>query len=209
MIVTGLISASVALATAAAAPAAAPSAASASPPTSMQPITGGPVVPGVCLVSPEAILANSKVGLAVNARLQHLAADADQQMKPERATLESDAQALQAQKTLPAAQADQKRAALAERVRAFQVKVDTLNRQLEYTHNQAIQRISQQAQPVIAAAYATHNCGLLFRRADVVGGNLANDLTAEVVRNLDARITTLTFDLETPPAPGAEPRPAA
>jgi Skp family chaperone for outer membrane proteins len=215
MILSSLIGASVALSTVGAAVGAA---AAATPPvlppnaagaTSIQPITGGPVIPGVCLVSPEAILANSKVGQAMNLQLQHLAADADQQMKPERASLEADAQALQAQKTLPAAQVDQKRQALAERVRAFQVKVDTLNRRLEYTHDQVITRISQQAQPVIAAVYTTHSCGLLFRRSDVVAGNMANDLTAEVVRNLDAKITSLPFELETPPTPATDARPAA
>lgn len=207
MILSGLISASIAMAMSGAAAPTLPSIAA--PATSTQPITGGPVVPGVCLVSPEAILTASKVGQAVNARLQHLATDAETQMQPERATLDADARALQSQKALPAAQMDQKRQALAERVKAFQVKVDTLNRQLEYTRINVIQRISQQAQPVIATAYTAHGCGLLFRRNDVMGGNLSNDLTPEVVRSLDAKITTLTFDLETPAAPALESRPAA
>ncbi len=208
MILSGLISAAIAMtAASAAAPPAAQASAAAS--TSVEPITGGPVVSGVCLVSPEAILTASKVGQAVNARLQHLATDAQQQMLPERAMLDADAEILQSQKTLPAAQLEQKRQALGERVKAFQVKIDTLSHRLEYTRIDVIQRISQQAQPVIAAAYTAHHCGLLFRRTEVVGGNLANDLTAEVVHSLDAKITTLTFDLETPPTSATDARSAA
>ena len=41
-------------------------------------------------------------------------------------------------------------------------------------------------------------------RAEVVAGNMANDLTPAVVQGLDAKMTTITFDLEPAPATAAQ-----
>ncbi|RYG11755.1 MAG: OmpH family outer membrane protein, partial [Caulobacteraceae bacterium] len=47
-----------------------------------------------------------------------------------------------------------------------------------------------------AQVYASKACGLLFDRNTAMGGNFANDLTAEVVAGLDARIQTIAFERE-------------
>lgn len=59
-----------------------------------------------------------------------------------------------------------------------------------------MERIANEAQPVIAQVYAQHQCGLLFDRVSALGGNFANDLTSGVVAALDARISTISFDRE-------------
>jgi Skp family chaperone for outer membrane proteins len=64
----------------------------------------------------------------------------------------------------------------------------------------ALQRISEEAQPLIAQVYARHNCGLLLDRNVVLGGNMANDLTAEVVQALDSKLTTVPVSIEAAPA---------
>ena len=45
-----------------------------------------------------------------------------------------------------------------------------------------------------------HRCGLLLDRDSVLGGNMANDLTPEVVQGLDRKTTSITFDLEPLPS---------
>jgi Skp family chaperone for outer membrane proteins len=178
--------------------------AAAAPPAA-QPITGGPLVPGVCIISPEAVLTGSKVGQAATAHLQQYAADAQRELQTDRSALDSEAHALQTvSKTAPAAQLDERRQTLATKVNALQSKTDERSRALEYTRVRVVQRISQQAQPLIAVAYKAHGCGLLLRRENVLGGNLGNDLTPEVMRGLDAKLVTLDFQLETPP-PTAKP----
>jgi Skp family chaperone for outer membrane proteins len=164
-----------------------------------QPALTGPVIAGVCVVSPDAVLGASKVGHAVTVRLQQLAQTAQQDLQAERASIEAEAQAIQAAKGLSQAQTDQRRTALAARVKALQDKVATRNRELEYTRTKQFTRISEQAQPLIVAAYTGHGCGLLFRRESLLGGNPANDLTAEVVHGLDGKLTALSFDREAPP----------
>ncbi len=52
---------------------------------------------------------------------------------------------------------------------------------------------------MIAQVYRQHGCGLLLDRGTVMGGNFANDLTADVVKGLDAKVSTITLNRETLP----------
>ena len=73
------------------------------------------------------------------------------------------------------------------------------SQEIELTREKALARIAGEEQPVIAAVYKAHGCGLLVDRNAILGGNLTGDLTADVVKGLDAKITTITFDRETLP----------
>jgi Skp family chaperone for outer membrane proteins len=162
---------------------------------------GGPSIPGVCLLSQQAVFANAKVGQAASARLQQLAQQQEAALAPERTSLENDAKTLEGQRsTLPAAQFQQRQQALAERAQAFQSKVQRIEQQVQATRNKALQTVSQDEQPVAASVYKAHGCGVLFSRDSVLAGGQGMDLTADVVKGLDASITTITFDLEPPPA---------
>ena len=68
-----------------------------------------------------------------------------------------------------------------------------------------MERIANEAQPAIAQVYATKSCGLLLDRNSALGGNFANDLTAEVVQVLDSRLSTITFERERLPQAAAQP----
>lgn len=155
---------------------------------------GGPVVPGVCLVSREAIFANAAVGKAASARLVELTQAAQGEVDAQRAPLEAEAQALEGQ--ADSADIRQRREQLATRWQALQTQAAQVGREIEATRAAAMQRIAGEAQPVIAQVYASKTCGLLFDRNTALGGNFANDLTAEVVAGLDARIQTITFERE-------------
>ncbi|MEO0030987.1 MAG: hypothetical protein RIS94_745 [Pseudomonadota bacterium] len=158
---------------------------------------GGPVVPGVCLLSREAVVANSKVGVFAGARIKQLAQEAQAEIDAQRKPLDAEAAALRAQagKLSP----DQRRAqekALADKFAPIQAKADLRSREIERTRTKAVETISAQAQPVIAAVYKDKGCGLLFDRNVALGGNFANDLTAAVVSALDAKVTTLDIQRE-------------
>lgn len=159
---------------------------------------GGPLLPGVCLLSREAVFANAAVGKAANSRLQELARAAQAEIDTARTPLEAEAKALEAAQA--SAQSQQKREALATRWQALQVKAAHNGREIEATRAKALERIANEAQPVIAAVYGAHKCGLLLDRAAVLGGNLGNDLTAEVVQGVDARIKAISFERERLPA---------
>lgn len=170
---------------------------------------GGPVVPGVCLLSREAVFANAKIGLAATARLQQLATEAQAEVDAERRPIETDVTAFRADAArLPADQRQAREQALAARLAPVQAKAQQRSREIDATRAKALERISTEAQPVIAQVYRQRNCGLLLDRNSALGGNFTNDLTAAVVQALDARISTITFNRETLPAtPPASPPP--
>jgi Skp family chaperone for outer membrane proteins len=173
--------------------------------TAAQPL-GGPALPGICLLSQQAVLTNAKIGVAATARLKQIADQVNAEVNAARAPLESEAQTLQAQRaTLKPADFQARQQALASRAQALQQTVSQRQREIEATRQKALARIANEAQPVIAAAYKARGCGLLFDRNSVLGGNMSGDITPAVVQGLDARISTITFDRETlppQPAPG-------
>jgi len=167
----------------------------------LAPITGGPVVAGVCLLSQRDLFARSRVGAAANQRLRTLAQQAHDQLEVERTSIETDARSLAAQKaSLSAADFQARQQALQQRSQAYQSHVQDRSRQVQATGVKVVSQIAAAAQPIVADAYRSHGCGLLISRDTLMGGNLTNDLTPTVLSGLDAKMTTITFDLE-PPAP--------
>jgi len=165
------------------------------------PALGGPLVPGVCLLSPDAILRNAKVAKAADVRLQQLARAAQAEINAERQPLQAQAKALQAEaaKLKPEDRAAREKALIAK-LQPIQAKEQLRSREIAATRAKVIERISNEAQPVIAAAYQARRCGLLVNRNSVLGGNMGNDITQTVLQGLDARITTINFERETLPA---------
>lgn len=164
---------------------------------------GGPVVPGVCLLSREAIFANAAIGKAASARLNELTRAAQTEIDTQRTPLETEAKALEGQPDNSANK--QRREVLASRWQALQQQAAHSSREIEATRAKALGTIATQAQPIIAQVYDQKKCGLLFDRGAALGGNFANDLTADVVRALDARVQTITFERERLPE---QPAPA-
>jgi hypothetical protein len=173
----------------------------AGPPVSSGEALVGPAVPGVCVLSRDAVLANAKVGQAANARLLELSKQVQAEIEAERAPIEAEVKALDAQKAaLTPAQFEERGKPLAARWDALQRKAALRGREIEATRVKALGGIATQAQPVIAQVYASRKCGLLLTRDAMMGGNPAADLTAAVVQGLDARISTITFPREALPA---------
>jgi Skp family chaperone for outer membrane proteins len=165
------------------------------------PPLGGPLIAGVCLLSQPAVFANAKVALAATRRLKILSDQAQAEIDAERKPLEAENAAVNAPDSkLSAADKAARMTSLAARAQALQAKATLRSREIEATRLKATQRIGLEEQPVIATVYKAHKCGLLLDRGGVVGGNMGGDLTAEVIRGLDARIGTITFDREVLPA---------
>lgn len=171
-----------------------------------QPSLGGQLVPGVCLLSREAIYANAAVGKAATVRLQELARAAQTAIDADRAPIEAEVKALEGQPDN--AQTNQRRTAAATRWQTLQGKAAHDSREIEATRAKVLERIANDAQSVIAQVYGQKKCGLLLDRNVALGGNLGNDLTADVVKGLDAKVQTITFERERLPqqaAPAAAP----
>ena len=192
-----VLAASTTLAQAAPAPAApAPAAAN------TQPSLGGPLIKGVCLLSEDVVLRDAQVGVNAYKRIQQLKDQAQAEVNTARAPVDADFKALptDAGKVTPA-EIEKRRVSIQARYQTLQDMTDQRSREIEATRIKAVQRISLELQPVVAAVYKAKGCGLLLNRNAVLGGNLGGDLTADVIKGLDARITTFAFDRENLPPP--------
>ncbi len=165
---------------------------------------GGSAVTGVCMLSREAVFAQSKVGKAASERLGQLAEQARNQLAAQRKPLDADIQSFQ-QKAASLSEAERKQqgAALQQRAQTFQSQANEQSERIQLTRDKVMQRIGTDAQPIVASSYKSHKCGLLLNRDSVLGGNTTNDLTGDVVAGLDSKITTISFNLE--PLPSQSP----
>jgi Skp family chaperone for outer membrane proteins len=170
------------------------------PAPAAQPL-GGPQVTGVCLLSQQAVMANAKVGVAATARLKQLTQQAQSEVGTARAPIEADAKALESQRaSMKPADFQAKAQALQARLQTLQQTAQARGQQIELTRQKVLGQIANAAQPVIAQVYKAHGCGLLVDRNAVLGGNMGGDLTPAVVQGLDAKMTTISFDLAPLPA---------
>jgi Skp family chaperone for outer membrane proteins len=195
----GVVAAAVALsagssafAQAAAAPAAAPQ------------VTQGPPVPGVCIISIENAIGASTVGHYVETRMQQIVAQVNAELNGEKATLDTDAKALDAQRaTLDQSTFEQRGLALQGRANALQRKAQLRDREVTATEQKAISRVGQEMEPLIRQVYQQRTCSVLLQRTAVVIANPAMDITPLVITALNGKITQFAFDRERLDQPGA------
>jgi Skp family chaperone for outer membrane proteins len=148
---------------------------------------GGPLVPGVCVISQDAVIGRSHAGESAAERLKAQAAKLSADLSAEQRHLVAREQAVSAKRaTLTPQQLQAEAKALGEKERSLQAEAASRQHELEQSKSVMIRTLLDQAHPAIAKAYAAHGCGLLLAREAVVGGNLANDLTDEVVAAMNA-----------------------
>ncbi len=175
----------------AARPAAAPAAAVAASTPS------GPPIPNVCIFSNQAAIGTSAVGKYVVSRLQQIQAQAQAELQAEETSLQTDVKAYGAQRASLSSDVQQQRErALTDRAQALQAKAQQRNRELEATQQKALARVVSEYNPIVVTVMRARSCGLVLDGQATLAFNPAMDLTADVVRQLDAKITQFPFERE-------------
>ena len=173
-------------------PAAAPAA---SPPAAAAPT--GPAIANVCVFSTEEAIGQSAVGKYVGSRLQQIQAQVQAELQGDATPLQTDVKAYQAQAaTLTAEVRQQREQGLAQREQALQQKAALRQKELEATQQKALGRIAGEIQPIANTTIRARNCGLVINGQAVMAANPSMDVTPEVVRQLDAKITQFPFERE-------------
>jgi outer membrane protein len=168
-------------------------------------VVHGPPIAGVCIFNEQAALASSLVGKAVATRYQQLVQQAGAEIDPQVTSFQADRRALEAARgTLDEPTYEKRAADLNLRAANLQRLHDQRQQELEYTKQKQLGRVNQEIIQVLPGVYQSSHCSLLLDSQAVWLGNPQMDVTQGVVTALNARITTLTFDREAPPAqPGA------
>ncbi len=160
-------------------------------------LTPGPAIPSVCVFSQQGAIASSAVGKYAIQRLQQLSAQANAEVGGDKSAIETDAKALEAQKASIEADVYQQRAlAINQRVQSLQRKAEQRGHELDATQQKAFGRIATELTPELRQVYSQRSCGLLLDGQAVMFANPANDVTGDVVKLLDARLTQFPFDRE-------------
>jgi outer membrane protein len=173
------------------------------------PITYGPPIAGMCTFSLNQILATSKVGQSVEARLKVLDSQWRAELQPQADAINTDKRALDAQaSTLDRATLEARESALQLRAANFTKLEQQRLQEMQATQQKEVGVIQQQLDPIMRQLFQTHTCSILIERegGGVAVVNPAMDLSLQAVSGLDAKIQTLTFDREhIDPNAGAQP----
>jgi outer membrane protein len=152
---------------------------------------------GVCVLSREGLLAGSTVGKYVQTRIGQLNNQVQAELSGEGNSIQTAAKDLETKKaTLAQAAYQQQGQALQQRVNALQEKAQQRDRELQATEQKAVQKILQEATPLVAAQAQSKNCGVLLDGGAVLAVNTAMDLTPGVITALNGKLTQFDFDRE-------------
>lgn len=151
---------------------------------------GTPV--SVVIVNSDQLFAQSKVGQNVLGQIQSLNKKLHSENTKAEESLKAEALKLRDQRALL------KDDDFAKKVQAFQKKEQTTQQQLQEKAqalqlgaNVARDKIEQEIRPIFAQVLKTHDANLLLDQSMVLAGGSDLDVTAEVVKALDAKITKL------------------
>ena len=157
----------------------------------------GPVLPNVCIFSQQGAVTTSAVGKYVVSRLQQIQAQAQAELQAEETSLQTDVKAYGAQRASLSTDVQQQRErALTERAQALQQKAQLRSRELEATQQKAISRVVSEYDPLVISVMKARNCSVVFDGQATLAFNPGMDLTPDVVRQLDAKITQFPFERE-------------
>lgn len=196
-------------ATLAAMPAVAQTAAPAAPAAAA--LRHGTPVAGLCIFSGEGAITGSQVGKFVGERLRQLEAPIEADLNSQAQAFEQSVQAYNAQATLTPEAREQQATALNQRRAQLQQLAQIRAREGQLTQQKAIERINTEMTPLVSQAYQVHNCSILFDANGVMAAAPQSDITQDVIRALDAKITQFQFERERidAAAAGAGAAPAA
>jgi outer membrane protein len=158
------------------------------------PLTG-PAIPGVCVLSLEAVVSGSTVGRYVATRMQQLNQTAQAELSSDATSLQNDEKALEASRaSLSSDQLQQRVAALQGRENDLNRTVQIRREEMSQTAQNAQKRILTESTPIFQEAARAHNCSIVLERAGVLAAETSMDLTPTVITGLNAKITQFEFD---------------
>lgn len=160
-------------------------------------IRHGTPVPGLCIFSGEGAVGGSQVGKFVVERMRQLDAPSEADLTSQMQAFEQSVQTFNTQRpSLTPEAAEQQAAGLNQRRAQLQQLYQIRQRESQLTSQKALERINAEMTPLVSQAYQGNNCSILFDASSVLAAAPQSDLTPEVIRLLDAKLTQFTFERE-------------
>lgn len=157
--------------------------------------------PVIVIVNTEQIFAQSKVGQNVRSQLQTMANKIQSDGKKGEAAIQAEAKKLGEQRSLLSEADFQKKVqALEQKQGEFQQTMRRKGQELQLGSNKARADIEQAIRPIFADVMKKNGANILLDQSVVLAGGVDLDVTAEVLKELDAKITTLVVKPVSVPA---------
>lgn len=146
------------------------------------------------------VIAESKVGHDMQRQVEALNAQAANELKNEKASLQKEQVALQQQSAILAADVKARRIKEFEtRVAAFQDKVQKRGSLIQGGVMKAQAQVEQALGPILQGIMRERGATLLMDRSAVLLGPTAIDMTSVAIQRLDTKMSTVKVELTAPP----------
>jgi outer membrane protein len=143
-----------------------------------------------------AVLRFSKAGQDITHQMQPLVQQAQASIAAQRAALERDAAQLQQDTSVTGADRDKRIAALDARQQALQAEIQRRQTQLQETMARANGEVAKTLETIIPPLVKERGANIVMDRAAMPQADPAFDITPEVIKRLDAKMTTVRVTLE-------------
>ncbi|MES2833950.1 MAG: OmpH family outer membrane protein [Pseudomonadota bacterium] len=154
-----------------------------------QPANPGPVIPGVCALNLEGVLASSVPGQAMSARMRELRQEVEGEVGPYYQAVQTGLTALQqGAAAMTPEQRDAQTAQLKQRYDEAQQLEEARSNELGYTGQEQLKVLAVAARPIIAAVYAERGCGILLNTTNIIEMNPAMDISEAVLQRVNAQV---------------------
>jgi outer membrane protein len=161
------------------------------------PVTNGPPIPGLCIVSVNQAISTSTVGKYLGTRMEQLVAQVKAELTPQETAIVTEERTFEAQRsTLAAPALEQRATALQEHIDAQRKIEDQRQRELQATEQKSVNRIAQELDPVVRQLYQQNRCSALVDKGSVLIANPAMDITPAAIAGLNARIQQFPIERE-------------
>lgn len=147
----------------------------------------------ILIVNTEQVFAQAKVGVSVREQLQDLAKKLQAEDKKGQDAIEAEAKKLTEQRSLLKPEDLQKKyEALQKKEADHQRKMRQKGQELQLGANKARSEIEAAIRPIFAEIMKKNNATILLDQSVVLAGGVDLDVTAEVLKELDAKLTTIS-----------------
>lgn len=146
----------------------------------------------ILIVNTEQIFSQSKVGQSVRTQIQEQAKKVQAEGKKGEDALQAEAKKLSEQRALLSQQDFGKKVqALEQKQAELQKRMQQKSQELQLGSNQARSEIEAVIRPIFADVMKKNGATILLDQSVVLAGGVDLDVTAEVLKQLDAKLTTV------------------
>lgn len=157
---------------------------------------GGLPDPIFLVLDKQAVIRFSKAGQDIARQMQPFVQKTQESLSGQRAALERQAAQLQADTSISAADREKRVAALDAKQQALQAEAQRRQQQLTDAISRANGELSKAMAEIVPAIVKQRGANIVLDRAALPQADPAMDITPEVIKQLDARLTSVKVSLD-------------